>query len=74
MACEHNHLRFTDGHFTVKCIDCDQKWAGVDDGGAPAYTLKSQMPQSFRETRHDRYVLARTEKQQPLKTTTLKKQ
>lgn len=63
MSCPHNHLRFSDGHFVVQCIDCDQKWNAVDDDfGSPAYELKSIMPQPFRDTRHDRFVLSRTEK------------
>ncbi len=69
MSCPHWHLKFSDGHFVVQCIDCDQKWVGINGAGAHAVELKGQMTYPFRETRHDRYVLSRTDKEKPIKKT-----
>lgn len=59
-ACAHEHLRFQDGTFHLICIDCDQQWAAVKDG-AFAFTLRSVPMYPPRDTRHDRWVLSRTQ-------------
>jgi hypothetical protein len=75
-ACPHEHLRFKDGSFLIECIDCEQLWAGLDKStGAHALHLKSIPMYPPRDTRHDRWVIARTEKAPkptPLKHTKIK--
>lgn len=63
-ACAHAHLRFEDGSFILRCIDCGQAWTAINNQGAAAFNLKSTPIWPPRHTRHDRWELARTE---PLK-------
>jgi hypothetical protein len=71
VPCSHQHLKFSDGSFLLSCIDCGQSWAGIDAAGAPAMALKSVPMWAPHDTRHDRWVVSRTEP--PLKVTPLKK-
>lgn len=60
--CTHEHLRFSAGAFCLNCIDCGQQWLGVVKG---TWTFNVQL-QSVpmyppHDTRHDAWVIARTE-------------
>jgi hypothetical protein len=72
VACVHEHLKFKDGSFGIACIDCSQEWQAVKNG-QPDFTLKHAPVHAYRETRHDRFVLARTEPEKPIVATRLKK-
>lgn len=58
--CAHEHLKFVNGTYMIACIDCDQRWAAVKDG-VPDYTLQATPMYPPRDTRHDKWVLPRTE-------------
>jgi hypothetical protein len=60
--CAHEHLQFASGTFVIQCIDCRQKWMGVvGDTWTPNLNLQGVVMYPPRDTRHDRWVLARTE-------------
>lgn len=71
-ACAHEHMAFSDGSFQLSCIDCGQNWIAAKDG-MPDYSLKSVPMYAPRNTRHDRWVMPRTEPAPPLKVTVIKK-
>lgn len=59
--CGHEHLRFDEGSFHLICIDCEQKWAAVKNGDILDYALRSVPIYPPHHTRHDRWVLSRTQ-------------
>lgn len=60
--CTHEHIRFEDGYFHVVCIDCKATWMAVTaKHGAPDTARAFAVTDPFRATRHDRWVLPRTE-------------
>lgn len=62
MNCPHEHLRFEDGTQHIVCIDCGRPWAAlVHKGGPVDFSTRSQMVTLGRETRHDKWVMPRSE-------------
>lgn len=61
-ACRHEHLRFEDGTQHVVCIDCGRPWVALTHKGGPVdFSLRSVPMLPPHETRHDRWVMPRTQ-------------
>jgi hypothetical protein len=61
-GCPHEHLRFVDGQLHIACIDCEKHWGALTNRGGPMdYNMAGKIMFSGRDTRHDRWVLPRTQ-------------
>lgn len=65
-ACAHEHLKFEDGTLHLVCIDCDQVWEAVWGKHHGTNMALAGVPMyAPRNTRHDRWVMPRTDKLPP---------
>ena len=61
--CDHNHLRYEDGHLYLVCIDCGQVYGALHNkGGQLDLSAGLITPKWTPDTRHNRWEIPRISK------------